>query len=107
MVGQKAKGTPKIWVKLTRVEGVAASDAMSTISVGIFKNLQKQSVSLCTGLLFFTLSTSYIVLSVPHYLESLNASKFYYRFHYLPIDIAWTLYDIKQFSLVKSTIVSK
>ena len=97
MVGQKAKGTPKIWVKLTRLEGVAASDAMSTVSVGIFKNLQKQSVSLCTGLLFFTLSTPYIVLSFRHYLESLNALKFYYRFHYFPIDVAWTLYDIDNF----------
>lgn len=69
VVGQKAKGTPKIWVKLTRLEGEAASDAMSIVSIGIFKKLQKQSVSLCTGLLLFTLSTLYIVLSFPHYLE--------------------------------------
>lgn len=46
LVGQKAKGTPKFRVKLTKLQGIAATDAMGTISVEMFNVFRSQAASL-------------------------------------------------------------
>lgn len=44
--GQKARGTPKIRVNLTKLEGTSASDAMGTLSAEMFKVYRSQVDSL-------------------------------------------------------------
>lgn len=53
LVGQKAKGTPKFRVKLTKLQGIAATDAMGTISVEMFNVFRSQAASLSSGQFFY------------------------------------------------------
>jgi hypothetical protein len=47
--GQKAAHYPKLRVSLTKLQGTAASDAMGSISVEMFKAFRSQAASLSSG----------------------------------------------------------